>query len=219
MNIKNLFNSKKNAKSTDESSAPVNWLGFTGKPGTIGSHTIGYPVTKETLENIKGYDITAGNSQIFPKRHIAEIYKRNYESHPWFHEELIIREADYEGVPLSESIIINGRELIDREHYFGLDACEVGCYITEDLLDELLGMLPPACTRSDCSQIGEPVSHRIAENGFEKPTYATFKKVEAGIWEYCGDCFRWERMFWHRITVFVILRFLLSYAIMYMDRY
>ena len=52
MNIKNLFNSKKNAKSTDESSAPVNWLGFTGKPSTIGSHTIGYPVTKETLEKI-----------------------------------------------------------------------------------------------------------------------------------------------------------------------
>lgn len=107
---------------------------------------------------------------------------------------LIIREADYEGVPLSESIIINGRELIDREHYFGLDACEVGCYITEDLLDELLDMLPPACTRSDCSQIGEPVSHRIAENGFEKPTYATFKKVEAGIWEYCGDCFLGENV-------------------------
>lgn len=59
---------------------------------------------------------------------------------------------------------------------------------------ELLGMLPPACTRSDCSQIGEPVSHRIAENGFEKPTYATFKKVEAGIWEYCGDCFRGENV-------------------------
>lgn len=56
MNIKNLFNSKKNAKSTDESSAPVNWLGFTGKPGTIGSHTIGYPVTKETLENPKVRD-------------------------------------------------------------------------------------------------------------------------------------------------------------------
>lgn len=55
MNIKNLFNSKKNAKSTDESSAPVNWLGFTGKPGTIGSHTIGYPVTKETLEKINSY--------------------------------------------------------------------------------------------------------------------------------------------------------------------
>ena len=63
-----------------------------------------------------------------------------------------------------------------------------------DLLDELLGMLPPACTRSDCSQIGEPVSHRIAENGFEKPTYATFKKVEAGIWEYCGDCFLGENV-------------------------
>ena len=56
MNIKNLFNSKKNAKSTDESSAPVNWLGFTGKPGTIGSHTIGYPVTRESLKNPKVRD-------------------------------------------------------------------------------------------------------------------------------------------------------------------
>ncbi len=30
----------------------------------------------KVVYNIKGYDITAGNSQIFPKRHIAEIYKR-----------------------------------------------------------------------------------------------------------------------------------------------
>lgn len=28
----------------------------------------------KVVYNIKGYDITAGNSQIFPKRHIAEIY-------------------------------------------------------------------------------------------------------------------------------------------------
>ena len=33
----------------------------------------------KVVYNIKGYDIIAGNSQIFPKRHIAEIYKRNYE--------------------------------------------------------------------------------------------------------------------------------------------
>lgn len=30
---------------------------------------------RKVVYNIKGYDITAGNSQIFPKRHIAEIYK------------------------------------------------------------------------------------------------------------------------------------------------
>lgn len=33
----------------------------------------------KVVYNIKGYDITAGNSQIFPKRHIAEIYKRNHD--------------------------------------------------------------------------------------------------------------------------------------------
>lgn len=46
--------------------------------------------------------------------------------------------------------------------------------------------------KADCLQIGEPCSSRIDENGEGRTTYSTFKKVNDGIWEYCGDCFRGE---------------------------
>lgn len=140
------------------------------------------------------YRLTAGNPQTFPTLKAAEAYKRHYESYPWFNDELFIEEVEYEGVPLSESKTYNGKEVIDKEHYFGLDAHEVGSYFTEDMVNDFMDMLPPACWRSDCSQIGEPTSHRIDENGKAKATYATFKKIADDVWEYCGDCFRGENV-------------------------
>lgn len=154
-------------------------------------------------ENLKGYEVvyyhrgyrlSAGNLQTFPTLKAAENYKKHYESYPWFDHELFVEEVEYEGVPLSESKIYNGKEVIDEDHYFGLDACEIGDYFTEDMIDNFMDMLPPACMRSDCSQIGEPDSQRIDDNGKCKYTYATFKRIAEGIWEYCGDCFRGENI-------------------------
>ena len=141
-----------------------------------------------------GYRLTAVNLQAFPTLKVAEIYKKNYESYPWMDHELFIEEVEYEGVPLSESQLYNGKEVIDKEHYFGLDACEIGDYFTEDMVNDFMDLLPPVCMRSDCSQIGEPCSSRIDENGEGRITYSTFKKVDDGIWEYCGDCFRGENV-------------------------
>ena len=141
-----------------------------------------------------GYRLTAGNPQTFPTLKAAETYKKHYESYPWMDHELFIEEVEYEGVPLSENQLYNGREVIDKEHYFGLDACEIGDYFTEDIVNDFMDMLPPACWRSDCAQIGEPSSHRIDENGNGKATYSTFKRIAEGIWEYCGDCFRGENV-------------------------
>ena len=141
-----------------------------------------------------GYRLTAGNPQTFPTLKGAETYKKHYESYPWMDHELLIEEVEYEGVPLSESQLYNGKEVIDKEHYFGLDACKIGDYFTEDMVNDFMDMLPPACWRSDCAQIGEPSSHRIDENGKGKATYATFKRIAEGVWEYCGDCFRGENV-------------------------
>lgn len=138
----------------------------------------------------KGNRLHAGNSQTFPVRKAAETYKKHYESYKWFNNELFIEEVEYEGVPLSESIFYNGKEVIDQEHYFGLDAHEIGSYFAEDLVNDFMDMLPPVCMRSDCSQIGEPTSHKFDKNGDVHATYSTFKKIADGIWEYCGDCFR-----------------------------
>ena len=140
----------------------------------------------------KGTRLHAGNPQTFPTRKAAEVYKKHYESYPWFDNELFIEEVEYEGVPLSESKTYNGKELVDEEHYFGLDAHEVGTYFTEDMVYMFMDMLPPVCMRSDCSQIGEPVSHKVdPKTGECKATYSTFKRIDSveKVWEYCGDCF------------------------------
>ena len=83
-----------------------------------------------------GYRLPAGNPQTFPTLKAAEGYKRHYESYPWMDHELLIEEVEYEGVPLSESQLYNGKEVIDKEHYFGLDACEIGDYFTEDMVND-----------------------------------------------------------------------------------
>jgi hypothetical protein len=74
----------------------------------------------------------------------------------------------------------------------------VGDYFTEDMVDGFMNILPPACMRSNCSQIEESVSDKMDKDGKYKPTYTTFKKVELypnkGIWEYCGDCFIGENV-------------------------
>lgn len=138
------------------------------------------------------YRFHAGNPQTFPTRKAAEVYKKHYESYPWFNDELFIEEVEYEGVPLSEPRMFNGKVVVDGDHYFGLDAHEVGEYFSEEQVMDFMEMLPPACMRDDCSQIGEPSSHKLDENGNCRATYATFKKIAEGIWEYCGDCFRGE---------------------------
>ena len=150
-------------------------------------------------KGLKGYEVvyyykgehrlSAGNPQIFPTFKAAEVYKKHYESYPWFDEELLIEETEYDGVPLGKSKMYNGKEVVDKEHYFGLDAHEIGDYFTEDMVNYFMDLLPPACMRSDCCQIGEPSSIRIDEEGKGRETYSTFKKIHEGIWKYCGDCF------------------------------
>ena len=141
-----------------------------------------------------GYRLHVGNAQTFPTRKAAETYKKHYESYTWWDNELFIEEVEYEGVPLSESKFYNGKEVIDEEHYFGLNAHEIGDYFTDEKVMDFMDMLPPACMRSDCSQIGEPTSHKLDENGNSRATYATFKRIADGIWEYCGDCFKGENV-------------------------
>ena len=73
--------------------------------------------------------------------------------------------------------------------------CNVGDYVEEKIVDEMINCLPPACMRSDCMQCGEPYSHREDPNtGKWRATYSTFKKVTNGIYEYCGHCFYGENV-------------------------
>lgn len=92
----------------------------------------------------------------------------------------------------------NGKKVIPMAE-FSYDSIKIGDYVEQEVVDEMLDALPPACMRADCSQIGEPYSHREdPDTGKWRATYATFKKVAGqypnGIWEYCGHCFRGENV-------------------------
>lgn len=148
----------------------------------------------EVVYDYKGYTLTAGNPIVFPERILAEKYMENYKSHPWFHHELYIRETIYEGKSLTPCREYNGKQVYNSSWYYGIDALNVGDLVEQNIVDELMDCLPPACMRSDCSQLGEPASHKEDASGNYKATYTTFKKVAEGIWEYCGDCFRGENV-------------------------
>ena len=92
--------------------------------------------------------------------------------------------------------MFNGKKVWTVDN-FSYSKVKVGDYVSQAVVDDAMDCLPPACMRSDCSQMGEPYSHRLdPETGKFRATYATFKKVAGewpnGIWEYCGHCFRGE---------------------------
>lgn len=86
----------------------------------------------------------------------------------------------------------NGKEVFTQDT-FSYEDIEIGDYVEQAVVDDVMNMLPPACMRSSCSQVGEPYSHRQdPDTGKWRATYATFKRVTSGndgIWEYCGHCF------------------------------
>lgn len=138
------------------------------------------------------YTLHAGNSIIFPEIELAEKYMKHYQSLPWMNESLYIRETVYEGRKLKECREYRGRKVYNKDWYYGTDALEIGDLVENEVVDDLMDCLPPICMRSDCSQVGEASSSRIDENGKYRSTYCTFKQIDSGIWEYCGDCFKGE---------------------------
>ncbi|MFR3808992.1 MAG: hypothetical protein ACLTX3_08585 [Lachnospiraceae bacterium] len=54
---------------------------------------------------------------------------------------------------------------------------ETGDLVDSDIVDLIINCLPPACMRSDCTQLGEPTDHRMDEDTL-KPVFATFRKIE-----------------------------------------
>lgn len=148
----------------------------------------------EVVYDYKGYTMHVGNHIIFPEHELAENYMKHYKSYPWFKETLYIREVIYEGRELKDCKEYNGKRVYNKDWYYGIEALRIGDYVEEKIIDELMECLPPACMRNDCSQIGEPSSHKTDNRGQIRATYATFKKVIDDIWEFCGDCFRGENM-------------------------
>ena len=76
---------------------------------------------------------------------------------------------------------------------FDFATAKVGDLVTEEVVDNCMNALPPACMRTDCCQMGEPYSHRFdPETGRFRATFSTFKRVEKGVYAFCGYCFNGE---------------------------
>ena len=89
----------------------------------------------------------------------------------------------------------NGKDVYTTDT-FDYAIAQPGDYVTQEVVNDAMDCLPPACMTSACSQMGEPYSHRQdPETGRWRATYATFRRVTSGpdgIWQYCGHCFRGE---------------------------
>lgn len=144
--------------------------------------------------NYKGYVFDVGNPIVYPLREQAEAAAREFDNRSWHKdgENAYVIEATYEGKRPRECREYNGKKV----HNIDTWTCNypVGTLAEEEVVDDMINCLPPACTRSDCSQLGEPKGTRIDDNGITRNTYITFKKIAEGIWEYCGDCFRGENV-------------------------
>lgn len=149
----------------------------------------------EVVYDYMGYTLYAGNSMVFPERKLAENYMKHFQSFPWMDRELYIREATYEGRALKECREYNGKQVYNSDWYYGTACLETGDLVEKEIVDDIINCVPPTCMRSDCMQCGEPQSEKLNEvDGKWQLTYATFKQIDGGIYEFCGYCFAGENM-------------------------
>lgn len=83
------------------------------------------------------------------------------------------------------------------EDEFEYTKVKIGDLVSQEVVDNAMDILPPACMTNRCSQVGEPYSHREdPKTGKWRPTFPTFTRVGGewphGIWKYCGNCFLGE---------------------------
>ncbi len=104
-------------------------------------------------------------------------------------------------------MMYEGKEVWTEEN-FDYSKVKIGDYVEQAVVDNAMDCMPPACMSVNCSQMGEPYSHREDPNtGKWRATYATFKRVAGkwpdAIWQYCGHCFRGENVERGRDPVYV----------------
>lgn len=91
-------------------------------------------------------------------------------------------------------MIYNGKKVFDTDE-FDCGKATIGDYVSEQVVDDLMYMLPPVTFTSTLFQVGESYTQRYdTEKGKYRTTFITFKRVSNKVWEYCGDCFAGEHV-------------------------
>ena len=147
----------------------------------------------QIVYDYKGNQICVGNAYWIPDRGTAQKILEKKQKNAIFRDRtlyLIERETD-EPLSLKPNGLFNGKPVYNPDTLWW-DAMEPGDLVDEDVADNILNALPPACMRRDCLQLGEPNSTKIDDKGKWRPTYLTLKKITDGVFEFCGYCFRGE---------------------------
>lgn len=86
----------------------------------------------------------------------------------------------------------NEQKILTQEE-FSYSTAKAGDLVEKAVADNAMDCMPPAYMSAECVQMGEPQSERWdPEAGRTRMTYATFKYVHHGVWQYCGRCFQGE---------------------------
>ena len=133
------------------------------------------------------YTIEAGSNGWIPSKEIAQKILSNLQrKHLYQDRQLFCDEREISGsLQYGDCRILNGRKVLNRDWMY-CDALMAGDLVENDVVDDFMNCLPPACYRSDCAQLGEAHSTEKDHTGKYRSTYLTFKRFDKETWEFCG---------------------------------
>lgn len=143
------------------------------KPPRVTRFNVAYQ-SRDPLSNRTGYvDISPSDLRIM---------KQEYQ------------EALRETEALKPKTMEGWRVFAEETHEYSMYAyLQKGDVVGEDVVNYFVNMLPPATNRASLVQIGSPYDSVEDRDGKLRPTFGTFAK-ENGVWRFCGNCFRGERV-------------------------
>lgn len=71
-----------------------------------------------------------------------------------------IEETIYQGKKLLPCGEYQGKKVYNKSWYFGIDALQVGDFVDQDIADDIINCLPPACLKYGFVQLGEASAHK-----------------------------------------------------------
>ena len=135
------------------------------------------------------------NHIVYPDREMAECAAKEFNNRPWRinEQKAYVIDAVYEGKRPKQCREYNGKPVYNSD-YWSFNR-PIGSLVEENIGWDMINCVPPKCMRSNCMQCGEPASEKIDDKTNKvRLTYATFKKITDGIYEWCGDCFYGENI-------------------------
>ena len=92
----------------------------------------------EVVYNHRGYTISVGNPVVFPERILAEKYMEHHKNNVYRDHDLYIRETIFEGRALATCREYDGKQVYNKDWYYGTDALKVGDLVEQEIVNDLM---------------------------------------------------------------------------------